>query len=155
MLYNTDTILTFSKDEGEVKFIRFLFKYGYLGIAVVIFFIIFDDTISKSFDSWPFIIIFISCVICAHLSLVKFLRRLDLNMSDKKIVFYSYLNDKRVAVNFSDVNSIEIGFYIKFDCINVTKRFNEARNIALIKLLEENFVVQKNPSFKIMKFFDK
>lgn len=152
---NPNSILSFSKDQSEVKFIRYLFKFGYVGIAFVIFLIIFDDSISQSFDSWPFMIIFICCVIIAHLFLSQFIKRLDLNMCDKQIVFHRYLTDKRIEVNFSNIHYIRVGFYIKFAYSGGTIRFNEARNKDLINILKEYFVIHRSPAANILKIFEK
>jgi len=155
MTNKANNILSFSKERSEVKFIRYIFRYGYFGIILVIFFIIFDDSISESFDSWPFMIIFITCVIGANLSLAKFVQRLDLKFNDKKIVFYKFLNDRQIEVNFNDISKVSVGLYIKFNYTGGTLWFNEARNKSLIKVLEENFVVHKDFKFNLLKFFDK
>jgi len=100
-------------------------------------------------------IIFISCVIAAHLSLTRFIHRIDLDVFDKKIVFYKYLSDKRIEVSFSNVQYISVGFYIKFTYSEGTVKFNEARNKSLAKVLKEHFIIHQRPAASIMKFFDK
>lgn len=147
--------ISFSKSPIEVKFVRLLFKVGYIGIAIVFFLIVSDESILQSFDSWIFMALFVFCFGTAHLALTQFIWRLDLNVYDKKIVFYRYLNNRQFEIDFNSLHKVSIGFYIKFTFSAGTVWFNEARNKALIGILNKYFTVQRSPTAILMRYFDK
>ncbi len=155
MYSQTDSILSFGRPQSEVKFIRFLFKYGYIGIGCVLVLILTDDSIIRNFDSWPFVVIFIAAVVGAHISLTKFIQRLDVNTHEKKLFFHIYLRDKIVEVNFKDIKIVNVGFYVKFTFNEGVVRFNEARNKELLKILENNFIIVRSPISNFLNFFEK
>ncbi len=155
MYSQTDSILSFGKPKSEVKFIRFLFKYGYIGIGVVLILILTDDSILRNFDSWPFIAIFIAAVVGAHVSLTKFIQRLDVNIREKKLFFHRFLNDEIVDIDFSDIKVVNVGFYIKFTYNEGVIMFNEARNKELLRILESNFEITRSPISNLLKVFEK